>query len=126
MGVSHPGGSGFEGIKGSWRAAEVWHCERPGEAIGGGAASVAVEDPGLKGGMQKKLRFGTMKRAYESATQLQQRNPHSGDAGTMGRAPRTVAAIERSQLESRRQAVCEEGGAGEVTQALPRSPDNCE
>ena len=30
-------------------AADVWHCERPGEAIGEGAASVAVEGPGLKG-----------------------------------------------------------------------------
>ena len=23
---SHPGGTGFEGRKGSWRAAEAWHC----------------------------------------------------------------------------------------------------
>jgi hypothetical protein len=30
-------------------AANGWHCERPGEAIGKGAASVAVEGPGLKG-----------------------------------------------------------------------------
>jgi hypothetical protein len=28
---------------------DAWHCERPGEAIGEGAASVAVEGPGLKG-----------------------------------------------------------------------------
>jgi hypothetical protein len=33
----------------SWRASEAWHWERPGEAIGKGAASVAVENPGLKG-----------------------------------------------------------------------------
>jgi hypothetical protein len=30
--------TGFEGIKGSWRAAETWHCERPEKAIGEGAA----------------------------------------------------------------------------------------
>ena len=30
-------------------AAEAWHCERPGEVIGEGAASVAVEGLGLKG-----------------------------------------------------------------------------
>jgi hypothetical protein len=30
-------------------AADVWHCERPGEAIVEGAASVAVEGPGMKG-----------------------------------------------------------------------------
>ena len=46
---NHPDGTGFEGIKGSWRAAEAWHCERPWEAIGEGAASVANEGPGLKG-----------------------------------------------------------------------------
>ena len=26
---SHTGGTGFEGMKGSHRAAEAWHCERP-------------------------------------------------------------------------------------------------
>ena len=30
-------------------AADAWHCERPGGTIGEGAASVAVEGPGLKG-----------------------------------------------------------------------------
>jgi hypothetical protein len=30
-------------------AADARHCERPGEAIDEGAASVAIEDPGLKG-----------------------------------------------------------------------------
>ena len=45
---SHTGG-GFEDIKGSWRAAEAWHCERPGKAIGKGAASVAIDGPGHKG-----------------------------------------------------------------------------
>ena len=24
--VSHPGGTDFEGMKGSWREAEAWHC----------------------------------------------------------------------------------------------------
>lgn len=36
-------------MKGSWRATEVWPCESPGETIGEGAASVAVEGAGLKG-----------------------------------------------------------------------------
>ena len=45
----HPGGTGFEGMKGSRRAAEARHCERPWKAIGEGAASVAIEGPGLKG-----------------------------------------------------------------------------
>lgn len=46
---SHPGGTGFEGMKELSRAAEAWHCERPWKAIGEGAASVAIEGPGLKG-----------------------------------------------------------------------------
>jgi hypothetical protein len=46
---NHPGGSGFEGMKGSWRAAETWHHESPGKDIGEGAASIAVDGPGLKG-----------------------------------------------------------------------------
>ena len=40
---NHANGTGFEGMKGSWRAAEAWHCERPERAIGEGVASVAVD-----------------------------------------------------------------------------------
>jgi hypothetical protein len=36
-------------MKGSWRAAEAWNSESPGKTIGEGAASVAVDGPGLKG-----------------------------------------------------------------------------
>jgi hypothetical protein len=46
---SHPGGTGFEGMKGSCRAAEACHCERPWKAIDEGAASVAIDGSGLKG-----------------------------------------------------------------------------
>jgi hypothetical protein len=46
---SHPGGPGFEGMKGSCRAAEARHYEKPWKAIGEGAASVAVDGPGLNG-----------------------------------------------------------------------------
>ena len=49
MSKSHPGGTGFKGMKGSCRAAEAQHCERPWKAIGEGAASVAIDGPGLKG-----------------------------------------------------------------------------
>ena len=44
---SYPGGTGFEGRKGSCIAAEAWHCERPWKAIGEGAASDAINDPGV-------------------------------------------------------------------------------
>jgi hypothetical protein len=45
----HPGGTGFEGMKGSHRADEAQHCDRLWKAIGEGAASVAIDGPGLKG-----------------------------------------------------------------------------
>ena len=45
----HPGGTDFEGMKGSCRAAEVWHCERPWKAIGENATPVAVDSSELKG-----------------------------------------------------------------------------
>ena len=47
MSKSHPGGTGFKGMKGSCRAAEAQHCERPWKDIGEGVASV-IDVPGLK------------------------------------------------------------------------------
>jgi hypothetical protein len=49
MGKSHPGGTGFEGMKGSCRAAEAQHCDKPWKATGEGAASVAIDGSGQKG-----------------------------------------------------------------------------
>ena len=45
---NHPGGTYFEGMKGSWRMPETQHCERPGKAIGEGAASTDVDGCGQK------------------------------------------------------------------------------
>jgi hypothetical protein len=50
---SHPGGTGFEGMNKSCRTVEAQHCERPWKAIGEGRASVAIDDPGLEGVMQR-------------------------------------------------------------------------
>jgi len=46
---SHPHFTGFKGMKESWRAAEAGHCGRLWKAIGKGAASAAIDSPGLKG-----------------------------------------------------------------------------
>ena len=43
---NHPGG--FGSMEGSWKAAEVWHCERPEINIGEDVDSVAFDCPGLK------------------------------------------------------------------------------
>lgn len=62
----------LEGMKGSWRAAEIWCCKTPGDAFGEGADSVAVKG---QDGRDKanNLRLGTRywKQAFgESTTQL--------------------------------------------------------
>ena len=44
---SHSGGTGFERMKRSWRAAEALHCERPWKAIGESASLVAISAPDL-------------------------------------------------------------------------------
>ena len=44
----HLGGTGFDSMKGSWRAAEYLPYEKLGKVIGKGAVSVAVDYPGLK------------------------------------------------------------------------------
>ena len=44
LGKCHPGGTSFEGLKGSFRAAEAWHCERSGEAISEGANSEQLKN----------------------------------------------------------------------------------
>jgi len=83
---SLPGGTGFEGMKGSWRAAEAGHWERPWKAIGEGTASVAIDGPGLKGS-GKGAEVGTMKRAYEKLLvkpSSRGRPQCTGDASTMG------------------------------------------
>jgi hypothetical protein len=50
---NHPGGTDFEGMEGSWKAAESWHCERPGKGIEEIAASVAVDGPVTEGVIQR-------------------------------------------------------------------------
>ena len=45
---NHPGGTGFKGIKASWRTAETCNYEGPGKDTCKGAASIAVGDPRLK------------------------------------------------------------------------------
>lgn len=46
--MSLPCGTGFEGIKGSERAAEPWHYGIPGASIHENAFSVEVDTPGLQ------------------------------------------------------------------------------
>lgn len=43
------GCTGFQCMRGSWKAAEAWTWERLGEVISGGATCVALESPELKG-----------------------------------------------------------------------------
>ena len=45
MHKNHPGGTGLEDMTGSQRAAEAWHCERPGKTIGLRVAQVQQKTP---------------------------------------------------------------------------------
>lgn len=46
---SHSGGAGFKGMKELWRAAEVWHHEKPSKTKGKTTSLAVTEAPGLKG-----------------------------------------------------------------------------
>lgn len=79
---NHPGGTGFKGIKGSWRAAEAWHCERPGKDTGEGSVSVAVGSSGLEWSCKEVEAWHLERLLVKSSCSrgLQ----HIGDASTMG------------------------------------------
>lgn len=47
--LESPGSVVFEGLMGSWRVMEAWHCKRSEEAIGVGASLGTVEAARLKG-----------------------------------------------------------------------------
>lgn len=55
----------------------------------------------------------------EGTTQLQRPQQNFGDAITKGQLPRTSVAMEQSQLEPTRQAVCTENGRSEKWGWLP-------
>jgi hypothetical protein len=86
-----PGGTGFEGMKGSERSAEVYLCERPGKAIGDSAASVEVDGPGLKGSCKKIEAWHLLVKPSCS-----RRSQCIGDVSSMGSPPRTAAEMELS------------------------------
>lgn len=50
-------------MKGSFRAAEAWHSEKPRRGHREGEVTVAVEDPGWKGSC-KEVELGIMKKSY--------------------------------------------------------------
>ena len=124
---SHPGGTGFEGMKASWRAAEARHCERPWKAIGKSAQLQLIAQDWR--GHAKELRLGTMKRAYERLLvkpNYSRSQQCFGDASAMRWSPRTAAAAEYRQLESRRQAVCYKGQSWRSDPSPWRGPKDCE
>lgn len=102
---SHPGGTGFEGMKGSWGAAVACHC-------------VAELEP---------LKRAQVRLLIKVQPSYSKRSQHFRDTSTMGQLPRTAPVVEWSQPELRRQSVCgAQVRAREVTQALWRSHEDCE
>lgn len=114
---SHSGRTGFEGMTEAWRAAESWPLVRCSLNSCGKAQVWRAHAERLK------LEWRSY---WWSAAQLQYNPQQDGDASTMGRAPRT-AALEWILPHVRRQAVCAAaGGAGEVTHALWKVPEEHE
>ena len=74
-------------MKGSWRDAKVYHCERPGKATGDGIASVTVDGPGLKSLCKEVELWHHMAIAYERLLvkpSCSGRPQCIGDISTMG------------------------------------------
>ena len=80
---SHPGGTGFESMKGSLREAEAWHCERPWKAIGEGTASVAIDGPGLRGSCKEVKAWHHERLFAKSSCSRRPQHHLIGDASTM-------------------------------------------
>ena len=90
---NHPGGTGFKGMKGSWRAAEAWHCERPLVKMQSQLQLTTQDQRGLA----KELSLSTMKGAYEGlfgTPNCNEKLQHAKDANTMELPPGTAAAVE--------------------------------
>lgn len=88
------GATGFAGMKGSWRKAETWYCERPGEAIGEGTAGVAMEAPGLKGSWRTTETLDHEDSPAERQPKYSRRPQFFGDGSAMGLLPGKTAAVE--------------------------------
>ena len=67
----HTGCTGFEGMKGSLRAAEAQHYERPWKAIGESAASVATDSLGRGHAVFWRFQYYEMTTKKSSSTGVQ-------------------------------------------------------
>lgn len=88
------GATGFEGTKGSWRKAETWYCERPGEAIGEGTAGLIMEAPGLKGSWRTAETLDHEEIPIEGQPSYSRRLQLFGDGSAMGLLSSKRAAVE--------------------------------
>ena len=116
---NHLGRTGFEDVKASGRTAEAWDCEKLEKAIGEGAASVAVDDPGLKGLCKESEAWHHEEGLWEaiSEAQLQQKIAVYWRCQYHGM---TTKSNSSSGEESTRAYSATEGRAGDVTQVLWR------
>lgn len=120
--VSHPGRTGFEGMKGSWRASEAWHCEKP---------LVEVQLPlQLKAqawwGHTENLRLGTMKRAYKTLFMKMQPSCSSfGDSSTTEMTTKNNSSVEPARAQ-KTSCVCCSGWSRGTDPSLWMSPEDRE
>ena len=120
---SHPGGTGFEGMKVSWRAAEVWHCESHGRPL----VKVQLSCnwwPRTEGVMQRSWGLAPWREPMRGYCWSQVTVEDSSILEML--VPRTAAAVEYTQLELRRHGVCYKGQGWRNDPSPWRSPEDCE
>ena len=127
---SHLGGTGFEGMKESWRAAETLGTVR------GHRRPLVKVQPQLQLMAQylKESCLGAEachheERAYERLLvkpNYSRSQQCFGDASAIRWPPRTAAVVEYRQLEPRRQAVCYKGQSWKSDPSPWRSPEDHE
>lgn len=109
--------AGFVGMKWSQTAADIWHCEKPGEATGDVAASVIVEASGFKESGREievwhcvagseSLNKDWEKSSVRLLPWMEWKPQYSGNLSTMEQPPKTAAVVEGSQPEPVRCIMC--------------------
>jgi hypothetical protein len=120
MGKSHPGDTGFEDVKGSWRAAEAGHVRGHGRPLVKVQPQSQLMAQDWRG-HAKELRPSTMKRAYERLLvkpSYSERQQCFGDASTMNDHQEQQQQWNTGIWSLEYKVCATKGRVGEVSQAL--------
>ena len=117
-------------MKGSWKAAEVWHWERPGKAIGEGTASLTVKDPGMKGSCREVGVWHHEESQWEAfaerSSPLRQKTPAFWRCQNHGITIKNNTSSGAKLMESQRWPVHCRGPSWRGDPSPIEKPKNCE